>query len=126
MHQLGDQWIEIIDGERHMVKAVEGKYCQGCMYSSGSKFCDAVFWRCMREGEKCPFNDDNLIVKDLGILNKDGCLPNGWGEYPHVEGVRDTKTWVVWYRCVTRMGVYCTTDSYKTKEEAIDAWNRRE
>ena len=24
MHQLNDQWTEIIDGQEHMVKAVEG------------------------------------------------------------------------------------------------------
>lgn len=111
MHKLGDQWIEIIDGQEHMVKAVEiNGYC-----FTNNKIVD----------EKYSYYEV-IKAKDLGILNKDGCLPNGWGEYPHVEGVRDTKTWVVWYRCVTRIGMYCTTDSYKTKEEAIDAWNRRE
>ena len=30
MHQLGDQWIEIIDGQEHMVKAVKGDECRGC------------------------------------------------------------------------------------------------
>jgi hypothetical protein len=120
MKNLGDQWIEIIDGEEHMVKLVEaerGNECPLCIFHSIKKGgCQSKYY--------CPGR--KKTIKDLGILNKDGCLPNGWGEYPHVEGVRDTKTWVVWYRCVTRMGVYCTTDSYKTKEEAIDAWNRRE
>ena len=32
MHKLGDQWIEIIDGQEHMVKAVENTTgnCKGC------------------------------------------------------------------------------------------------
>jgi hypothetical protein len=62
MHKLGDQWIEVIDGKEHMVKAVAPVFdCQGCMYLA----------------EECCVNSHQIlscgigkrfILKDLGIL----------------------------------------------------------
>lgn len=107
MRKLGDQWIEIIDGKEHMVKAVEGENCQGCMYSSCQRFAEAAFWQCRSEGEICPFDTGELIIKDLGILN-DGCLQCPFcGEYPatDVEGV-----------------AYCNSCGCDID---LDKWNRR-
>ena len=34
MRKLGEQWIEVINGEEHMVKAVKPvELCQGCLYN---------------------------------------------------------------------------------------------
>jgi len=112
MRKLGDQWTEVIDGQEHMVKAVEG-VCENCGLSH---LCNL--------SADCPM-DWGLIAKDLGIL-KNGCLPNCWGEYPRIEVSRDAGLKEYWYRAITRLDVYCTTDSYKSEQEAIDAWNRRE
>ena len=132
MRKLGDQWIEIIDGKEHTVKAVEGDECHGCMFGSATQeintsddgdsewityghACDII----------CPFDTDEFIIKDLGILNEDGCLTNCWGEYPRIEELVDVHTREHWFRCITRNNVYCATESYETKQQAIDAWNRR-
>ena len=124
MHQLGDQWIEIIDGQEHMVKAVKiiGKknLCLGCVFHTGSHAdcCDTEEIQCFEEGNE-------FIVKDLGIL-RDGLLQNCWGEYPKLKISADTKTDALfWYRYVTRDDVFCMTEAYKSEQEAKDAWNRR-
>ena len=93
--KLGEQWIEMIDGQEHMFKAVT------------------------------PIVNGHTDIKDLGILNEDGCLTNCWGEYPRIEELVDVHTREHWFRCITRNNVYCATESYKTKQQAIDAWNRR-
>jgi hypothetical protein len=95
MRKLGDQWVEVINGQEHIFKAVE------------------------------PLINGNTDIKDLGILNEDGCLTNCWGEYPGIEELADVHTREHWFRCITRNNVYCATESYKTKQQAIDAWNRR-
>lgn len=112
MHKLGDQWIELIDGEEHMVKAVETTVhppCGLCMYSHG--------YQCTYPSElgEC----DKYAIKDLGIL-KDGLLPCPFcGEYPEVDthgiclscrGIKHN-IWVGWYLDL---------------QEAKNAWNRRE
>lgn len=116
MHKLGDQWIEIIDGVEHMVKAVETTVhppCGLCMYSHG--------YQCTYPSElgEC----DKYAIKDLGIL-KDGLLPCPFcGEYPKVkrhesyfegEGV---KFYI--------QHVHYPALLYDTEQQAIDAWNRR-
>ena len=122
MHQLGDQWIELIDGAEHMLKAVNySDGCNGCIFL---RYDPDEFYTCNRGRLGCPV-DDEMIIKDLGILNEDGCLPNSWGEYPKIERSIDVGTGIKWYRCITRNDVYCATNSYATEREAIDAWNRR-
>jgi hypothetical protein len=119
--KLGEQWIEIIDGHEHMVKCIDietGVYPQTNFYKYGilikTELCEEKknFW-------------NRYTLKDLGILNEDGCLTNCWGEYPEIEELVDVHTREHWFRCITRNNVYCATESYKTKQQAIDAWNRR-
>ena len=133
MKELGEQWIEEIDGKRHMLKAVpplsiydgksiNGRTCHGC------SFVDEWDDDCTLKNPPCRISEHKagpFIIKDLGILNEDGCLPNCWGEYPRIEERVDIHTKEHWFRCITRNNVYCATDSYKTKQEAICAWNRR-
>lgn len=118
-HKIGEQWVEEIDGVKHMVKAVNSTYnCNGCAY-----LCDNG--KCSHESIiECPIYMIDAIIKDLGILNKDGCLPNCWGSYPLIE---ENKLYGLprHFRCLSRDGVYCTTNAYPTKQQAIDAWNRR-
>ena len=119
MRKLGEQWIEIIDGHEHMLKAVAPVFdCQGCMYLAEEGCVNSYLIINCGIGKR-------FIIKDLGILNEDGCLTNCWGEYPRIEELVDVHTREHWFRCITRNNVYCATESYKTKQEAIDAWNRR-
>lgn len=117
--KLGEQWVEIIYGQKHMVKEVSAlSYgdCNGCFLFTVDG--------CGKVTDFAPCSSDT-IIKDLGILNEDGCLPNCWGEYPRIEELVDVHIKEHWFRCITRNNVYCATDSYKTKQEAIDAWNWR-
>lgn len=119
MRKLDEQWVEEINGKPHMVKAVkQTNKCSGCV------FCTSIWCADHNQSER-DFDCMTMIIKDLGILNEDGCLPNCWGEYPRIEELVDIHTKEHWFRCITRNNVYCATDSYKTKQEAIDAWNRR-
>jgi Lar family restriction alleviation protein len=120
MRKLGEQWVEEIDGKEHMVKAVkQTNKCSGCV------FCTSIWCADHNQSER-DFDCMTMIIKDLGILNEDGLLPCPFcGEYPE----NDTKDYcqfgfVVRHVCKnnkTAMG----TSNYKTKQEAIDAWNRR-
>ena len=120
--KLGEQWIEVIDGQEHMLKAVDSTYnCNGCAFLGGSG-------KCLHSSIlECPVYRIDAIIKDLGIL-KDGLLQNCWGEYPKLKISADTKTDALfWYRYVTRErdDVFCMTEAYKSEQEAKDAWNRR-
>ena len=112
--KLGEQWIEIIDGQEHMVKAVRPvELCQGCLYNGNGGGC---WWKGF--DDECEMGS-RFIIKDLGILNKDGCLPcQVCGEYPKLDihgiclscrGIKHN-IWVGWYLDL---------------QQAIDAWNRR-
>lgn len=116
MHKLGDQWTEIIDGQEHMVKAVETTVhppCGLCMYSHG--------YQCTYPSElgEC----DKYAIKDLGIL-KDGLLPCPFcGEYPEVKLLSPRiQTYLVMHDCEwVKTSRTCT----EGRQEAIEAWNRR-
>ena len=125
MKELGDQWIEVIDGKRHMLKAVEGPKetshisarvhpCFKCFFQMDDYDCSypSDKWVCdMQRG---------VIIKDLGILNEDGCLPCPFcGEYPNLEN-----NGYFWY-CCTNDDCLAEVGTGKTKQEAIDIWNRR-
>jgi hypothetical protein len=121
--KLGEQWIEIIDGQEHMVKAVRPvELCQGCLYNGNGGGC---WWKGF--DDECEMGS-RFIIKDLGILNKDGCLPCPFcGEYPIINSdYNDENKKCFDIICTNEeCGCSCETLFYLIKQEAIDAWNRR-
>lgn len=119
MRKLGEQWVEEIDGKPHMVKAVkQTNKCSGCV------FCTSIWCADHNQSER-DFDCSTMIIKDLGILNEDGCLPSDFGVYPEVYehmlvGINGYMAKA--YISDPHVGKYAWG---KTKQEAIDAWNRR-
>lgn len=116
MKKLGEQWVEVIDGQEHMVKVVKGrKICEGCLYNGNGGNCERE-----EVGNAC----SSFIIKDLGIL-RDGFLPEErTGFYPDI--INDTG----------RMYTALVHDTQKMHEHSVivrafsiealkDAWNRR-
>ena len=117
MHKLGDQWIEIIDGQEHMLKAVKTTVhppCGLCVYRHG--------YQCMYPSAlgEC----DKYAIKDLGILHA-GLLPCPFcGEYPTLKeelDENDERIYAVEHEC----NIYMTTGLNHDRQTLIDAWNRR-
>ena len=156
MHKLGEQWIEVIDGVEHMVKAVNGDENCGSVetvwYNCPFRERDYDGWCCKKTGENCHTkrwvlediqigieHEDNLvsnitkcpvglglIIKDLGILNADGCLPEAiTGFYPILSKhfIEGKFRWMLY--AFTVDGMISTTVWGDTLQEAKDAWNRR-
>ena len=129
MKKLGEQWVEEIDGKRHMLKAVEGESCKGCTFGMMHKGYGLNDIHVCDRDDDCPLEYANTVVKDLGILNEDGCLPSSWGGYPEV--IRVGKPNFVTYFKVSLVVKYGDGSGIqihvtgKTKQQAIDAWNRR-
>lgn len=121
--KLGEQWVEEINGEMHMLKAVS-ESTQACMF--GHCF-DGDSEECTHNG-LC-YMSEGVIIKDLGALNNDGCLPSPWGGYPKIirVGREDFCTYKI--RFYLKHGVsYGNTlieVTGNTRQEVIDAWNRR-
>ncbi len=131
MREIGEQWIEEIDGVRHMVKAVKGvegeKLCTACIfkpriYPDYSKIRhDTVQtpFRCAY-GVLCPIEEG--YIKDLGPVNDNGCLESPIGKgFPTIRQNSD-KTWVVFWTDSKNVRIFSVG---ATEQEAIDAWNRR-
>lgn len=119
-HKLNEQWVEVIDGKMHMLKAVEGgeHWCDGCCFNTGVGNCS---W----DSPKYCRNGSEYRIKDLGILNEDGCLPSDFGIYPEVyeHTLMGIDGYMVKaYTSEPHVGKYAWG---KTKQKAIDAWNRR-
>lgn len=117
--KLGEQWVETLkDGTRHMFKLVE-EYGFGYrwVYRETGNGVEAN----LDVGSSCSNSDPKVIsFKDLGILNEDGCLPCPFcGEYPNLEN-----NGYFWY-CCTNDDCLAEVGTGKTKQEAIDIWNRR-
>jgi len=119
MHKLGDQWIEEIDGKEHMVKvglSMKGEACRGCIYMGRVDECSHPCG--------CPMKnqfDPTTIVKDLGPVNEDGCLPAPWdtATYPYL-GIYKGK-----YSCYAEDDGITIRTIGDTGQQAIDTWNRR-
>ena len=71
--------------------------------------------------DDCPVRNSHYI-KDLGILNEDGCLPSAWDKALYPQVYRTTET--IWYAHAESYGIFMEAKG-KTKQEVIDAWNRR-
>ena len=122
--KLNEQWIEVIDGQEHMVKAIEPTdLCQGCLFNGNSGGC---WWSCF--DDECEMGS-RFIIKDLGILNDDGCLPSPWGGYPKIVrvGREDFCTYKVRFYLKNEVvyGFTLIEVTGNTRQQAIDAWNRR-
>jgi len=128
MKHLGDQWIEIIDGQEHVVKAVEkvsekSYDCTGCIFNGHDG-------TCMYHSQDCPLGEvEHGYIKDLGIL-RDGLLPCPFcGEYPRIGTFGDGFEPIMFYvthdnkKCPVWAGM--RTKSFESEQQAIDAWNRR-
>ena len=127
MRKLGEQWIEVIDGQEHMVKCVErhSKFefnCGGCFFNGHSG-------ECLYDSQDCPIGEvEHGYIKDLGILNEDGCLQCQFcGEYPRISTYgykNEPKEYGIFHICKDHW-LKIETQHYATKQQAIDAWNRR-
>ena len=132
MRKIGEQWIEEIEGVRHLLKVIGNEHnatCMGCSFSYWNDPYEAV--TCFFEDEvgSCPVcQRGGFAVRDLGPVNEKGVLGCPFsGKYPHIEnflsmeGKEESRVW-----CVVCAGrVYACTKLYNTEQEAIDAWNRR-
>ena len=124
--KLNDQREEIINGERHMVKCAERHSktthnCSGCFYNDHMGKC--------LYGQDCPIADvEHGYIKDLGILNEKGLLPEErTGEYPSITKINriDGSTAYQVFYSKSFLSLHVSTGFYPTLQEAKDAWNRR-
>ena len=120
--QLNEQWVEEIDGVKHMYKVLpckDGNPCLGCDFGYFDMDVEHVRIHICSCKIRC---DDNgkYIIKDLGVLC-DGFLPEErTGLYPEIENLRN-ETFIVSVR-TDDVIVICYGN---TLQEAKDAWNRR-
>ena len=119
MRKLGEQWIEVIDDKRHLVMDAEasntGHSCNGCEFHGR-------YGTCNYPEDDCPVQNGHYI-KDLGIINENGVLPCPFcGEYP-VFAQSEYKNWEL--HCDAEKHI-AFSGVFPIKQEAIDAWNRRE
>ena len=123
-HKLNEQWVEEIDGKKHMLKAVQSDHlCSGCAFSC------TTFCRDPLMSERDIDCSKMIIIKDLGVLNDDGCLPSPWGGYPKIVrvGREDFCTYKVRFYLKNEVvyGFTLIEVTGNTRQEAIDVWNRR-
>ena len=131
MRALGEQWVEEIDGKKHMVKAVKGvegeKLCTACIfkpriYPDYSKIRhDTVQtqFRCAY-GVLCPIEEG--YIKDLGPVDEEGLLACPFcGSNLNIISCHDG----FYARCCNNDCALGVTDSFVEKQDLIDACNRR-
>lgn len=117
MRQSGEQWVEELDGKKHMLKAVQSDHlCSGCVFSC------TTFCRDPLMSERDIDCSQMIVIKDLGILNEDGCLPAPWDEtkYPKITVLIGNV-----YNIEVMDGHWFMQVRGDTLEKAIERWNRR-
>ena len=123
MRVLNEQWIEVIDGQEHMVKCIK---VTRNPFPVEDRFSDGYFFtnNKITDGEYSYY--EIIKAKDLGIL-KDGCLPCPFcGEYPNIR-YAETHVCCSLISCHTHCWSHIAeATSVNTLQEAIDAWNRRD
>lgn len=117
--KLNEQWIEVIDGKKHMLKAVPSVdigSCTACDFEGQESKCAGF------PNSVCGSNSNSFIIKDLGILNEDGCLPAPWDEtkYPKI-----TVLFGNVYNIEVMEGFWFMQVRGDTLEKAVERWNRR-
>ena len=122
--KLGEQWVEVIDGQEPLVKAVKPvELCQGCLYNGNGGGC---WWSGF--DDECEMGS-RFIIKDLGILNEDGLIPCQFcGEYPSIKyDLGEYGFYLVELSCCHyHHGLACRrSDIEEFTTQIIDAWNRR-
>jgi len=118
MKKLGEQWIETIDGEQHMVKAVaNNQTCYMCRFAGDRLVCTAS-----QEIQNGCDSGWNYCIKDLGPVNEEGCLamPCDKNVFPEIEKVNNS----VWFAKAQSGTVYMESWGIGRKG-AVDSWNRR-
>lgn len=135
MKNLGEQWVEEINGKKHMLKAVLQPKQRSHLYGNNIHPCFKCFFQ--MDDYDCAYPLDKwvcdmqrgVIIKDLGVLNDDGCLPSPWGGYPKIMRVGSEGF------CTYKIRFYLKNEEAygftlievigDTRQQAIDAWNRR-
>lgn len=115
MRKLGDQWVEELDGKKHMLKAVEPfELCQGCLFNSNHGGC---CWKCF---DSCHMGN-YFIIKDLGDVDGIGALRCPFcRQYPSLDYAEEQ------FRLLCKDENHLIDVGFHaTLEQAIDAWNRR-
>ena len=127
-HKIGEQWIEELDGKRHMLKAVQSDHlCSGCAFSC------TTFCRDPLMSERDIDCSKMIVIKDLGVFNEDGALPDyHTGKYPTIKDRNEGQGWLghIW-DCIVCEKIGNDDEAIEirvsalTRQEAIDRWNRR-
>ena len=127
MRKLGEQWVEVIDGKRHMLKAVKVTR-NSWPVDEGLR--DGYFFTNNKivDGEYSYY--EVVKAKVLGIVNDEGFFPCPFcGEYPKIgnfgDGFSDTTFYVKHNQSECVICGLMRTKSFKTKQQAIDEWDRR-
>ena len=129
MRKLGEQWIEVIEGERHLVMEVksdkEHAACPRCMFNGGHG-------TCVYPEDDCPVRNGHYI-KDLGILNENGCLPCPLcGGYPRLamtgrrkEMTREHRAWEMLIRRLNYLNSFGgnRSEMEKTTRIVAEIWD---
>lgn len=123
--KLGEQWIEMIDGQEHMVKVVEkvsekSYDCTGCIFNGHNG-------TCMYHSQNCPLGEvEHGYIKDLGIL-RNGKLPSSFGVYPTTSAPEDeNEPWCLYAWIAENGKIIKEVKAWgETEQQAIEAWNRR-
>ena len=132
MIKLGDQWVEVIDGKMHMLKAVERPEeishisarvhpCFKCFFQMDDYDCSypRATWKCDLA--------KNIIIKDLGVLNDDGFLPCPFCGEPSsgIASIRSIALVGILANFICKKCEAQITFCADTVEHCLDAWNRR-